>query len=89
LGHRKSHETAVGKHHGKLKSISFFLDVDIAIYGDKITFDILSKLHADLEYESPMPYFFDIVDYTHLNHQKLKEHIDRVGKIIYKNKKRG
>ncbi|CAB1241813.1 hypothetical protein CLOSBL3_10403 [Clostridiaceae bacterium BL-3] len=36
-----------------------------------------------------MPYFFDIVDYTHLNHQKLKEHIDRVGKIIYKNKKRG
>lgn len=58
-------------------------DVDIAIYGEKINFDILSKLHAILEEESPMPYFFDIIDYSHLNHKELKEHIDRVGKIIY------
>ncbi|SKA77592.1 Nucleotidyltransferase domain-containing protein [Caloramator quimbayensis] len=58
-------------------------DVDIAIYGEKINFDILSKLHAMLEEESPMPYFFDIVDYSHLNHKELKEHIDRVGMVIY------
>ncbi|QZY55571.1 nucleotidyltransferase family protein [Crassaminicella profunda] len=58
-------------------------DVDIAIYGDYITFDTLSRLHAMLEDQGPLPYFFDIVDYTHLNHKELKEHIDRVGKIIY------
>ncbi len=30
-----------------------------------------------------MPYFFDIVDYTHLEYDALKQHIDRVGKTIY------
>lgn len=61
-------------------------DIDIAIYGEKITFDILSILHAELEEQSPMPYFFDIVDYTHLDHEELKEHIERVGKVIYEEK---
>jgi len=42
-------------------------DVDIAIWGNDISFSTLSRLHAILEEESPMPYFFDIVDYSHLN----------------------
>lgn len=58
-------------------------DVDIAIWGDAITFSTVSRLHAMLEEESPMPYFFDIVDYSHLNHEELKKHIDRVGVPIY------
>jgi len=58
-------------------------DIDIAIYGEKITFDVIAKLHAELEDESPMPYLFDIIDYTHLNHNELREHIERVGKLIY------
>lgn len=58
-------------------------DIDIAIYGENISFDILSKLNSILEEKSPMPYFFDIVDYSHLKHRELKEHIDRVGKIIF------
>lgn len=58
-------------------------DVDIAIFGDGITFDTLSRLHAILEEESPMPYFFDIVDYSHLTHTELKEHIERVGITIF------
>ena len=36
-----------------------------------------------LEEESPMPYFFDIVDYTHLTHEGMKNHIDRVGVFFY------
>lgn len=59
-------------------------DIDIAIYGEEITFDVISKLHSMLENESPMPYMFDIVDYTHLSHKELKEHIERVGKVLYK-----
>ncbi|NLM42645.1 MAG: nucleotidyltransferase domain-containing protein [Clostridiales bacterium] len=58
-------------------------DIDIAIYGDDITYDTISSLHSLLEDESPLPYLFDIVDYTHLDHKELKEHIDRVGIVIY------
>jgi predicted nucleotidyltransferase len=58
-------------------------DVDIAVYGENITFDTLSGLHAMLEEYGPLPYFFDIVDYMHLENKELKEHIDRVGKIIF------
>ena len=60
-------------------------DIDIAIYGEKINFDILARLHSALEEEGPLPYFFDIVDATHLNHRDIKEHIERVGKVIYHN----
>lgn len=58
-------------------------DIDIAIYGKNIDFTTVAKLKSYLE-NGPMPFYFDIVDYTHLNHMELKEHIDRVGKIIYK-----
>ncbi|MFA7573121.1 MAG: nucleotidyltransferase domain-containing protein [Lutispora sp.] len=58
-------------------------DVDIAIYGNDITFDTISSLHSTLEEQGPLPYFFDIVDYTHLKHKELREHIDRVGVVIY------
>ncbi len=58
-------------------------DVDIAIFGEQVSFDIVSRLHSMLEDKGPLPYCFDIVDYTHLNHIKLKEHIDRVGRIIF------
>jgi len=58
-------------------------DVDIAIWGNDVSFSTLSRLHAILEEESPMPYFFDIVDYSHLNHQELKNHIDRAGIVFF------
>ncbi|KJS21207.1 MAG: DNA polymerase III subunit beta [Clostridiaceae bacterium BRH_c20a] len=58
-------------------------DVDIAIYGDNITFNTVSALHARLEEEGPLPYLFDVVDFTHLGHKELKEHINRVGEVIY------
>jgi uncharacterized protein len=41
-------------------------DVDIALFGSEIDFETTSRLHAILEDKSPMPYRFDIVDYTHL-----------------------
>jgi len=59
-------------------------DIDLAIFGERITFNTVSKVHALLEDESPLPYFFDIVDATHLTHEPLREHIDRVGEIIFK-----
>ena len=61
-------------------------DVDLAIFGDNITFTTIAKLHSRLEEEGPLPYFFDIVDYTHLDHPELKAHIDRVGETVLQNK---
>lgn len=58
-------------------------DVDIALFGKDITFTEVSRLHALLEDESPMPYMFDIIDYAHTEDAKIKEHIDRVGIPIY------
>lgn len=59
-------------------------DVDIAIFGEQVTFDTVSELHTNLEDESPMPYFFDILDYTHTNDESILAHIDRRSVTIYK-----
>ena len=58
-------------------------DVDIAVLGDKIDFDAIARLHTMLEEESPMPYFFDILDYSHTPHADIRAHVDRVGIVIY------
>ena len=57
-------------------------DVDIAIKGT-IDFRTVAKLSYLLNQESFMPYKFDIANYTKTQHNDLKEHIDRVGIIIY------
>jgi len=59
-------------------------DIDIAIFGEGISFSTIASLHFRLEEESCLPYFFDIVDYTHSSHTELKDHIHRVGKTIFK-----
>lgn len=61
-------------------------DIDIALFGDEVNFNVLSKLHSLLEDESPMPYFFDILDYTHTINEEIKKHIDWVGIPIYEAK---
>jgi predicted nucleotidyltransferase len=56
-------------------------DVDLAIMTTSER-DISGRVQADLE-ELPTPYLFDVVDYQHITHQLLRDHIDRVGKILY------
>ncbi|HAN10002.1 MAG TPA: DNA polymerase III subunit beta [Clostridiales bacterium] len=58
-------------------------DIDIAIFGDSISFGTVARLHTILEEESPMPYLFDIVNYETISNKDLKEHIDRVGKVVF------
>lgn len=62
-------------------------DVDIAIKGQKVTHSIVSTLSYKMNEEYPLPYFFDIVHYEKIKEQKLIDHIDQVGKTIYKAKK--
>jgi predicted nucleotidyltransferase len=58
-------------------------DIDLAVWGDDIDLTTIARLHALLEEEGPLPYFFDVVDYTHLGHPALREQIDRTGKAIF------
>ena len=58
-------------------------DIDIAIFGDVQ----LPKLSARLD-ELPTPYKFDVVGYETINHQPLREHIDRVGIELFSHKER-
>lgn len=38
-------------------------DVDLAIYGEEVTLDIVNKISIRLNGELPVPYYFDVVHY--------------------------
>jgi predicted nucleotidyltransferase len=57
-------------------------DVDIALMGNNLE-KIVRSIHYQLEEETRLPYFFDVVDYSTLTNVDLKAHIDRVGKLIF------
>ena len=56
-------------------------DVDLALKGD-VDADLVARVAFELA-ELPLPYEFDVVDYHALRHAPLREHIDRVGKVLY------
>ena len=58
-------------------------DVDLAVKGDRITPRTIAQLAGLLNEELPLPYCFDVVDYSTLENQPLADHIDRVGVTIY------
>lgn len=60
-------------------------DVDIALYGPETLEKVTLRISAILNQELPVPYQFDILNYNHLNHPQLKEHIDQEGKVFYQN----
>jgi predicted nucleotidyltransferase len=59
-------------------------DVDIAISGEKISPEIVTRLGIILNEETRLPYFIDIVHIQSLADSSLKEHIQRVGQWFYK-----
>jgi len=59
-------------------------DVDIALKGQEINRKTVIRLSNDLNEEYPLPYFFDVLNYNEITNEELKEHIDNIGKVIYK-----
>lgn len=53
-------------------------DVDICLKGKEITSSIQNSISSDLD-ELPLPYFFDVINYTTLNNERLKKHITEQG----------
>ncbi|OGV28068.1 MAG: hypothetical protein A3F18_05340 [Legionellales bacterium RIFCSPHIGHO2_12_FULL_37_14] len=60
-------------------------DIDLAIFSNQDKTILVGKILGELE-ELSTPYLFDVTDYAKIEHPPLKDHIDRVGKIIYKKK---
>jgi beta-lactamase superfamily II metal-dependent hydrolase/predicted nucleotidyltransferase len=58
-------------------------DIDLAIKGN-VDINTLSKLKYNLEEDTNLPYFFDVVIYDNLENMELKRDIDEFGKRIYK-----
>jgi uncharacterized protein len=57
-------------------------DFDLAIFGDNISVTDLLAIYVQLD-NLDLPWRFDLVIYNQIENQAVKEHIDRVGKIIY------
>jgi predicted nucleotidyltransferase len=58
-------------------------DIDISLYTDD-TFTHTDLLHVMGDFDdSDMPYLADISDFRTLSNQNLKDHIRRVGKVLY------
>ena len=58
-------------------------DVDLALKG-KIDSSTVAQISDLLNEESTMPYTFDLVVYDTIVSKNLKEHIDRVGAVLYR-----
>ena len=56
-------------------------DIDLALITTS-DHDISAHVKGDLE-ELPLPYLFDVVDYERIAYTPLREHIDRVGKVLF------
>jgi len=57
-------------------------DVDLALFGSLLTEKIVSSIHFELNENSLMPYFFDVINYHSISTESLKDHINQQGKLL-------
>jgi predicted nucleotidyltransferase len=66
-----------------LGSFKKYSDIDIAIMGKDVDFWLAAHTKYELEEETNLPYFFDIIAYDSIDNLALKEHIQQYGQPIY------
>ena len=59
-------------------------DIDIALELNPSSRKIVNAVHDELEEETKIPYFFDVIDLKKISSPELCEHIRVCGKEIYK-----
>lgn len=57
-------------------------DIDITLYGDRLTLPQLAAISSELD-DLLLPYTIDLSIFVMLNNADLREHIGRVGKMFY------
>lgn len=63
-------------------------DIDLTLYGDKLSSDLLGDIAEALD-GLLLPYMIDLSIFDDLTHVKLREHIERVGVVFYEKPKQG
>jgi len=62
-------------------------DVDIAVKGKNLKHLTISSLNGKLNFETYLPYYFDIINYNKIKNNQLIKHIDKFSiRIYYKQK---
>lgn len=57
-------------------------DIDLALFGDHLE-SIVLEISGKLNDEGPIPYKVDVLLYSNIDNDALREHIDRVGVHFY------
>lgn len=58
-------------------------DVDIALKGN-LNPDSVISIAAELNEQLPLPYRFDVIEYSSISQKPLIEHVDQHGKVFYR-----
>jgi len=57
-------------------------DIDLTLFGDDINLELLHKIELEID-DLLLPYKVDLSVYNDLNNEDLKEHISRVGIVLF------
>jgi len=58
-------------------------DIDLAIIGSEVNYEITSQLVNKLNEQLPIPYYTDVVNFNTIDNNELKQHILNEGKQCY------
>ena len=58
-------------------------DVDLTLKGENFNLKLLNKISLDID-DLLLPYAFDISIFPQIKNQDLVDHIERVGRVIYR-----
>jgi len=58
-------------------------DIDIAIVGSEVNYEIISQLNGKLNEQLPIPYYIDVINFNTINNNELRQHILEEGKACY------
>ena len=61
-------------------------DIDLSLKGDQLDLKILNQIANKLD-DLLLPYLFDLSIFQQIENRDLLEHIERVGQVIYPEKK--
>ncbi|NCD42765.1 MAG: nucleotidyltransferase domain-containing protein [Bacteroidia bacterium] len=59
-------------------------DIDLALIGSEVDHRQLVRISRELD-DLMLPYSFDITNYSTISNVALKDHIDRMGKVLFIN----
>ena len=58
-------------------------DVDLCLFGPRVTRELAWKVSIRLNEELPIPYFFDVLAFGELENDALRAHIEEFGQPLY------